>query len=101
MPSLPHTVPSGASWQVAGHRHEAVCPSAERTHVLPKLQVTLAQGSRDPVGGQVRGHASHQCCPYTTPCSLTARPPAEEANASLLTALSALQFALIAISRCI
>lgn len=34
---------------MAGHRHVAVCPSAERTQELPKPHVTLAQGSRDPV----------------------------------------------------
>ena len=41
---------------MAGHRHVAVCPSAERAQVLPKLHVTLEQGSREPVGVGGRGH---------------------------------------------
>lgn len=41
----------------------AVCLSAEGAQVLPKLQVTLEQGSRDPVGGAGWGHGGHPLLP--------------------------------------
>lgn len=82
---------------MAGHRHVAVCPSAEGAQVLPKLQVTLEQGSRDPVGRAGRGHGAP--LPAAPPASraLTAGPAAEQADAPLLAALRALQLALVAV----
>lgn len=104
MPSLPHTVPSGAPWQVTGHRHVAVCPSAERTHVLPKLQVTLVQGSLDPVGGSMESYATllpmqeHTCThKHAHMHILTTGPVAEQADAPLQDTLCTLQLAFVAI----
>lgn len=69
--------------------------------MLPKLQVTLEQGSRDPVRGRV-GITLAVCLPPTSPTphpahSLTTGPAAEQADSPLQAALCALQLTLIAV----
>lgn len=76
--------------------------------MLPKLQVTLEQGSRDPVRRPGWSHAcaASACAPSAwpppppaprAPAALTARPAAEQADAPLLAALRALQLTLVAV----